>query len=156
MTGRSTSIYFACFVNTGCVLQDSLSCTEPVGGLAVLEGELFLLHRSGLVLVYDSVNYGEPRDFRMPPTANGSYIDLASCQHRRWLLICRFPVRVYIADPQGQKIGWLETMVNINGISVTPGITLLVRCWFGKLVEFTLDGKMLQEVKLYSDPMQAV
>jgi sugar lactone lactonase YvrE len=125
---------------------------EPVGGVTVLDNQLYVLRRRSedQVEVYDTDTYTLQRRLTVPGL--GSIADMASCMYNNCLYISDwFNSCVHRVETQGSITQW-----PINGkpygLSITAAHNVLVTCREAcKLKEFTTRGKMLREISLQPD-----
>ena len=126
----------------------------PVHGLALLEGELYVLHDTGTVHVYNTTTYTESRRFELPPAPtppeDNYYIDMASSIPDRCIYILLYsPGQVYRVDPYGNITMTWTVGYDGQGVSVTPEQNVLVAAaTSGKIILFTPGGHWLNETLL--------
>jgi len=125
---------------------------EPVGGVTLLAGEIYLLRlkERDEVEVYDVVTYRLQRCLTVP-NARG-FTDMTSCEHNR----C-----VYIGDPHGECVHRLGvqgavTRWTVNdkpwGLSVNAAHNVIVTCDVVRKVKaFTTHGDLVRELELPDD-----
>jgi len=126
---------------------------EPVGGVTLLAGEIYLLRPKGgrdQVDVHDVFTYRLQRCVTVPNAR--SFIDMTSCEHNR----C-----VYIGDPNVECVHRLDvqgavTRWTVNdkpaGLSVNAAHNVIVTCRVaGKIKVFGTHGDLLRELMVPSD-----
>jgi len=130
---------------------------QPVWGVTLLAGEIYLLRRKerDQVEVYDVITYRLQRRLTVP---NARYfIDMTSCEHNRCMYIGDSDVKcVHRLDVQGPVTRWA---VNDwpGGLSVNAAHNVLVTCPdVRKIKEFSSHGDLLRELTLPDDVINPV
>jgi len=125
---------------------------EPVDGVTLLAGEIYLVRRKerDQVEVYDVITYRLQRRLTVPGDHN--FTDMTSCEHNR----C-----VYIGDFFGECVDRLDvqgavTQWDVNdspwSLSVNAAHNVLVTCpAVPKIKEFSSHGHLLRELTLPDD-----
>ena len=124
---------------------------EPVYGVTLLAGEIYLLRRKerDQVEVYDVTTYRLHRR-RTVPNA-GAFTDMTSCEHNRCVYIGDCVNGVHRLDVQGALTRW-DVNDSPVGLSVNAAHNVLVTCPdVGKIKEFSSHGDLLRELTLPYD-----
>jgi len=122
---------------------------EPVRGVTLLAGEIYLLRRKerDQVEVYDVITYRLQRCLTVPDAREFS--DMTSCKHNRCMYIGDYGVEcVYRLDVQGAVTQWAVSDTPW-GLSVNAAHNVLVTCFaVRKIKEFSSHGDLLRELTL--------
>jgi len=125
---------------------------EPLGGVTLLAGEIYLLREKvrDQVEVYDVTTYRLQRRLTMPVARN--FTDMTSCEHNRCVYVGDASGRcVHRLDVQGAVTQWAVNDAHW-GLSVNAAHNVLVTCPFvRKIKEFSSHGHLLRELTLTDD-----
>ena len=134
-------------------LVHTLPAGEPVRGVTILAGEIYMLRERerDQVDVYDVITYRLQRRLNVPNA--GWFTDMTSCEHNRCL---------YIGDFNGDSVHRLDvqgavTQFAVNdtpfGLSVNAAHNVLLTCPVvaPKIKEFSSHGVLLRELRLPDD-----
>jgi len=125
---------------------------EPVWGVTLLAGEIYLLRRKerDQVEVYDVITYRLQRRLTVPDAAE--FTDMTSCEHNRCVYIGDYKVEcVHRLDVQGAVTRWAVNDIP-KGLSVNAAHNVLVTCLtVRKIKEFSSHGDLLRELTLPDD-----
>ena len=123
--------------------------SEPVFGVTLLAGELYLLRRKerDQVEVYDVISYHLLRRLTVPGICGVG--DMISCEHYRCVYIGdNTDECVHRLDPQGAFTRWAVNDLPW-GLSVNTAHNVIVECRFVcKIKEFSSHGDLLREIAL--------
>jgi len=130
---------------------------EPVAGLTLLAGEIYLLRceERDQVEVYDVITYRLQRCLTVPDA--GYFTDMTSCEHNRCVYIGnRIADCVHRLDVQGAVTRWAVNDTP-KGLSVNAAHNVLVTCpLIRKIKEFSSHGDLLRELTLPDDVISPV
>jgi len=125
---------------------------EPVSGVTLLAGEIYLLRdkERDQVEVYDVVTYRLQRCLTVPNARR--FVDMTSCEHNRCVYISDPVVKcVHRLDVQGAVTRWT---VNDEpwGLSVNAAHNVIVACVeVRKVKAFSTHGDLVRELELPDD-----
>jgi len=133
-------------------LVHALPKGEPVDGVTLLAGEIYLVRRKArdYVEVYDVTTYRLQRRLTVPYA--GEFIDMTSCEHNSCVYVGDYNGDcVHRLDVQGTATEW-----DVNdkpwGLSVNAAHNVLVTCpLVRKIKEFSSHGDLLRELTLPYD-----
>jgi len=125
---------------------------EPVAGVALLAGEIYLLRwqECDQVEVYDVITYRLQRCLTVPDAY--AFPDMTSCEHNRCMYIGNLIAHcVHRLDVQGAVTRWAVNDEPL-GLSVNAAHNVLVTCPdVRKIKEFSSHGVLLRELTLPND-----
>jgi len=128
------------------------SQAEPVYGMTLLTGELYLLRpkERDQVEVYDVNTYCLLRCLTVPDIRDVA--DMTSCEHYHYVYISDHVAEcVHRVDLEG-TFTWWAVNDEPRGLSVTATHNVLVTCYFvRKIKEFSSDGKLVRGLMLPDD-----
>jgi len=132
---------------------------EPVAGVTLLAGEIYLLRwkERDQVEVYDVITYRLQRRLTVPNARH--FTDMTSCEHSRCMYISDNDNCVHRLDVQGAVTRWAVNH-SPEGLSVNAVHNVLVTCpRVRKINEFSSHGDLLRKLTLPDDvirPLHAI
>jgi len=142
---------WACCPCTVGQLVHTLPAGEPVRGVTILTGEIYMLREKerDQVDVYDVITYRLQRRLNVPNA--DCLLDMTSCEHNRCLYIGDCANCVHRLDVQGAVTQFAANDTPF-GLSVNAAHNVLLTCRVArKIKEFSSHGDLLRELTLPDD-----
>ena len=132
-------------------LIHSLPKDNHIGGLTILNDELFVKYLNKPISVYNKNTFSLQRTIDVPGC--GGVADMTSCQRCQCVYISDFVNNlVHRIDNIWNETNQWPVYDKPNGLSVNSSSNVLVTCdKVGRIREFTTDGQFLREILLQSD-----